>query len=128
MNIVNKEIKSYIKYLIEDKNAQFFSDLDSIHKDKLVAEAMASLGNDVDIVLNQNANRLLTSLLLVKNHETENDLINEIKQSSYDFFESHFDKIISDFRDEIFAEKMCDLGMSSFIDRQTGETLWRKSA
>jgi len=128
IDLYTPEIKSFIKYLVEDQDAKYFDDLDTIHKDKLVALGIRALGCDIEIVIGSQANQHLCAYLLSYDRDDEIELKNAIQDAAYEKFSSYYDQMISDMKEERKQDDLRDAGFCSYQDSQTGETLWRRYA
>lgn len=97
-SLYNKEIISFIDDMISYQDAKNFDSLDEIYQDKFTALCIRALDCDTDIVLSNNANRLLVNYLLKHDRDNEIDLLDDIKKSTKDQFSSYFDELIANER------------------------------
>lgn len=126
--LYTKDIVSHLKYLISDKNAFYFDDLDNIHKDKLTGLAINAIGCDIDIVLDSYTTKLLAKHLLSKDRDDEIELVNAMHVAAHECLSSYFDVMISEMREEIDINRNLEAGLRPFRNRQTGEIAWSRIA
>jgi hypothetical protein len=124
--LYSKEILSYIDYLIDTQEIKDFNSLDQIDKDKLVALGIHALGCDVEIILSETANKSLINYLFLPDKDNQIELINEVRNSSYEKFSDYFDQIIDERKDDCFISQLRSNNFAPYTDQITGETLWRK--
>lgn len=126
--LYNKEVTSYIKFLIEDHKATCFSDLDSIHKDKLVELYLRSSQCDIELLLGYDANEYLLKALSSSEKEDEINLIKAVKESAYEYVGESYDLLIDELRDQIRCDELREHGFKPYQDPINGEIRWSKSA
>jgi len=127
-SLYSKEITSYLRYLLQDKSASYFSDLDKIHKCKLVGLGIKALGCDIDVILTSLATNNLADFLLHPTEDEKIEVLSSLQESAFDHFSDYFDQMLCEINDEILSERMLEAGFRSTQDSQTGETIWRQSA
>lgn len=95
-NLFTAEIKSYITNLIRFDDAKDFDSLDSFKKDHLVALGIKAFDGDIDIVLNSDSNKHLTSYLFSYDPCDRIELLNSIRESAREKFGIYFNEMIED--------------------------------
>jgi len=126
--LYSKEIIDLIKYQLSESEFNCFNDFDEIHKDSLISYALKELNYDIEVTLSQEANEYLSKYLL----EYDRDYLIEFnKLARYEYcqyFENYFDQMIYEIKNEIECDQLKEDGFTSYIDRENGETQWRRMA
>ncbi len=126
--LYSREITDFIRDQILEFNVKNFDEMYEIHKETLLSLSLESLNYDVEIVLSQDTNEVLSKYLYSYDPDYLIEFKRLSKQDYFDHFSYYFDLLIKEIIDDIKSEDLIEAGFMANKDLSNGEIYWRKSA
>lgn len=107
-----------------------YHNLTDADKDKLIAECISCLGSDAYecIIDSDNLNAFLKKFILSCKKDDANDLAMHLRQSATEYFNPVLESLFEERKSNRQIKNNFDHGFFQYMDRNSGETEWLKSA